>query len=520
MIPLFSSQQVRGADQFAIESLAIPGIVLMENAARSIFDSIITCEQEIEKKVVGIVCGKGNNGGDGFALARHFLINDFDVRIISLADEKDLKDAALANFIVAKSLLKDYPSSKLSFYKSKKSLSILNECGIIADALLGTGSRGELSEPYKSIVDYLNGLNAFKVAVDLPTGLDLETSAGETVFNADLTVTLAEHKTGLFYGKGYVHSGKIVKGSIGIGEKYFEKLQTNDYLIEPEDAYLGLPEKSIDVQKYSAGKVLVIAGSGKYPGAACFTANSVLRSGAGSCFLAFPKSIKGVAQKKLESSVLFPYEDEKKEFIQEKNLVELKSKIKWADVVAIGPGLGREESTQKFVIEFLKSNKDKKIVIDADALYALSNQNYKKVNLENKVLTPHHKEFADMVGVSVNELEKNILKLGKDFATFTGSFLVLKGAPTIIFNSMGEAFINSSGNPGMAKFGTGDVLTGIIAGFLAQSREMEQAVISAVYLHSLTADLLVDKKTKYGIVPNDLMREIPNAIRFITKSFV
>ncbi len=520
MIPLFSSQQVRGADQFAIESLSIPGIVLMENAALSIFESIISSKEEFKNRIIGIVCGKGNNGGDGFALARHFLINNFDVRIICVGSDKELMGDAQTNFNIAKNLIGEYSSSKMVFYKSKRNLSVLDDCSVIVDAMLGTGSNGELKEPYKSIVEFLNKLNAFKVAVDLPTGLDLENSSGSTVFNADLTVTLAEYKTGLFYGKGYANAGKIAKGSIGIGESYFEKLQTNDYLIEPEDAFYGLPEKSISAHKYSAGKVLVIAGSGQYPGAACFTANAVLKSGAGSCFLAFPKSIKSVAQKKLESSVLLAYEDEKKEFIQEKNLAELKSKINWADVVAVGPGLGREESTQKFVIDFLKSAKNKKVVIDADALYSLNNQMYTQIDLSGKVLTPHHKEFADILGIKIDELENNLLMLGKKFATSTRSYLILKGAPTIVFNPMGEAFINSSGNPGMAKFGTGDVLTGIIAGFLAQSQDIEQAIVSAVYLHSLTADLLADKKTQYGFTSQDIIKEFPNAIRFITKSFV
>ena len=520
MIPLFSSQQVRGADQYAVDTLGIPSIVLMENAARSIFDEIMNCGFDFANKQVGIVCGKGNNGGDGFALARHFLINDFDVQIISIGSEKDLKGDALTNFSITRRMLKNYPSSQMRFYKSAKSLASLNDCGIIVDAILGTGSHGELADPYKSIIEYLNKLDAFKVAVDLPTGLDIEISTGETIFNADLTVTLAEHKTGLFYGKGYVHSGKIAKGLIGIGEDYFEKLETNDYLIEPEDAYLGLPEKSLAAHKYSAGKVLVIAGSGKYPGAACFTANSVLRSGAGACFLAFPKSIKSVAQKKLEASVLIPYSDERKEYLQEQNLRELTEKIKWADVIAIGPGLGREESTQKFVIEFLKSSKNKKVVIDADALYPLGNKEYRKVDLTNKILTPHHKEFAEMIGIPVDELENNLLQFGKRFAVETVSYLVLKGAPTIIFNPMGEAFINSSGNPGMAQFGTGDVLTGIIGAFIAQSKEIEQALISAVYLHSLTADLLLNKKTIYGFTSQDIIKEFPGAIKFITKSFI
>ena len=521
MIPLYTSQQVREADSFAINTLGIPSIVLMENAARSLYIEIIkSIDNSLENRNVGIVCGKGNNGGDGFALARHFIINDYSVKIISLGAEEELKGDALTNFRITKNLIVEYPSSKLSVYESAKDLSAFDDCSLIIDAMLGTGSRGDLAEPYKEIVEKLNQLNAYKVAVDLPTGLDLENASGEMVFGADLTVTLSEFKTGLFYGKGYVNCGTITKGTIGIGNEYYNKLNITDYLIEPEDAYYGLPTKSLDQHKYSAGKVFVIAGSSKLPGASFLTTNAVLKCGAGSSVLAFPKSIKTLAQQKLGSATVLAYEDEKKEYLSETNLKELEEKINWADVIAIGPGLGREESTINAVIEILKTNKAKKIVIDADAIHALGNEEYKKLNLKGKVLTPHHKEFADMIGIGLDELEKNLLNYGKNFSTESGSYLVLKGAPTIIFNPSGEAFINTAGNPGLAKFGSGDVLTGMIAGFLAQTDEIEEALISAVYIHSLAADLLLEEKTEYGYTSEDLIEEIPNAIKFILKSFV
>ncbi len=521
MIPLYTSQQVREADSFAINTLGIPSIVLMENAARSLYNEIIlNFSEKLENKNVGIVCGKGNNGGDGFAVARHFIINEYIVIIISLGAEEELKGDALTNFRIIKNLINEYPSSKLIIYESVKDLSQFDDCSLIVDAMLGTGSRGELTEPYKEIVEKINQSNSYKVAIDLPTGLDLENAYGEVVFNADLTVTLSEYKTGLFYGKGYVNCGSIAKGSIGIGNEYYNKLTINDYLIEPEDAYFGLPTKKIDQHKYSAGKVFVIAGSGKLPGASFLTANAVLRSGAGSSILAFPKSIKTLAQQMLDSATVFAFEDETKEFLSDSNLKELEEKINWANVVAIGPGLGRDQTTINAVIEIVKKHKSKKFVIDADAIFALGKEEYKKINLKGNVLTPHQKEFSDMIGISIEELEKNIIKYGKIFSAENGCYLVLKGAPTIIFNPGGEAFINSAGNPGLAKFGSGDVLTGMIAGFLAQSNEIEEALVSAVYIHSLAADLLLEEKTEYGYTSEDLIDQIPHAIKFILNSFV
>ncbi|MCX7797493.1 MAG: NAD(P)H-hydrate dehydratase [Melioribacter sp.] len=521
MIPLYSTQQVREADSFAINILGIPSIVLMENAARSIYFYVLEYAKEyIKTKTVGIVCGKGNNGGDGFALARHFVINGFTVYIISLGSEEELKGDALINFRIIKNLLAEYPQSKLIVYQSLKDLTILDNCDIIIDAMLGTGSRGILNEPYKQIVQYINELNAYRIAVDLPTGLDLETATGETIFDADLTVTLSEFKTGLFYGKGYTNCGNIVKGSIGIGEEYYQKLTVDTYLIEPEDAFVGLPIKELNIHKYSAGKVFVIAGSSKMPGASFFTTNTIMKSGTGACFLAFPKSIKLLAQQKLDSAIVDSYDDEGKGYLSKDNLNELMDRLQWTDVIAIGPGLGREEETQEAVKEILNSYKTKKIVIDADAIYAIRNKEYQKFNLKGKILTPHHKEFADLLGIEVKDLENNLLSIGKQFAKDLGCYLVLKGAPTMIFNPKGETFINTTGNPGLAKFGSGDVLTGLIASFQAQSDNIEESLISAVYIHSLAADLLLDKKTEYGYIATDLMEEIPNAIKFLINSFV
>lgn len=521
MIPLYSAQQVREADIYAIDSLGIPSIVLMENAARSIYSEIINnVGDSLPNKNIGIVCGKGNNGGDGFAVARHFLNDDYNVYIVSLGAEDELKGDALINFRIAKNMIAEYPLSKIVVYGNHKDLASFEDCSIIIDAMLGTGTRGDLTEPYKEIVEKLNLLESYKVAVDLPTGLDLENSMGDIVFNADLTVTLSEFKTGLFYGKGYVNCGKVIKGAIGIGEDYYSKLAVNEYLIEPEDAFLGLPIKELDQHKYSAGKVFVIAGSGKLPGAAFFTANSVLRSGAGSCFLAFPKSIKTLAQQKLSASIVHAYEDEGCEFLSDVNLKEIEDKVAWSDITAIGPGLGREEKTVNAVLEILRTYKSETFVIDADGIFALGKEEYKKLNLKGKILTPHHKEFADLIGINQDLLEKDLMKYGKNFSTENDCYLVLKGAPTIIFNAAGEAFINTVGNPGLAKFGSGDVLTGVITGFLAQTDNIEDALISAVYIHSLAADLLLEEKTEYGYNSQDLIEEIPYAIKFILKSFV
>ena len=206
--------------------------------------------------------------------------------------------------------------------------------------------------------------------------------------------------------------------------------------------------------------------------------------------------------------------------LSEKNIESLNERIKWADVIAVGPGLGREKETQKAVISLLKKYSSKIKVIDADAIFALGNGKYKKLNLKNCVLTPHHAEFANLIGISNNELEKDILSYGKSFVTKTGTHLVLKGAPTIIFTPNGDALINTTGNPSLAKFGTGDVLTGFIAGLIAQTKNKENSIITAVYLHSLAADILVQKRSKLDILATDIQNYIPQTIKFIEDSIV
>ncbi len=520
MIPLYSAEQVREADNYAINRLGIPGIVLMENASRSIVAAIFERFPDVGYfDHFGIVCGKGNNGGDGFAVARHLINMGFNVSVISIGKERELKGDALVNYRILKKMKNEGIKFKFKEYSSPKDLNLLKDCTFIVDAILGTGAKGELREPYRSIIKKINSFNSIKIAIDLPTGLDLSNSTAGEIFESDFTVTLAEFKTGLFYGKGYKFAGDIVKGAIGIGPEVFDKMKIDTYLIEPEDAFGGLPVKETDIYKYSAGKVLVIAGSGNLPGAAILTTKSAMRIGAGAVYLAFPESIKILAQQKLESEITLPYSDEMKEFLSVKSLKDIHHKLNSVDVAAIGPGLGRASETAEAVRKILIHHSNINMVIDADAIFAL-NENYKDIPLKNQILTPHHKEFADLLGISQNELENDLIDYGKKFTRQTGSFLVLKGAPTMIFNPDGEVFINSTGNPGMAKFGTGDVLTGMIAGLLAQTKDIENSVVTGVYLHSLIADLLLEEETEFSINAETILENIPEGIKFLRNSFV
>lgn len=518
MIPLYSTNQIREVDEYAIKKMGIPGIVLMENASKEIFQKIEERVPINQKLRIGFVCGKGNNGGDGFAAARHFSNAGYEVVVVYLGSENEMSPDCRFNFKVLKEISLSDKKIKLRKFHSVSDLNSLRKCEIICDALLGSGAKGSLRDPYLSIVSALNKFSAYKVAIDIPTGLNADNGFADISFIADLTITLGQLKKGLFFGNGYVASGEVEKGGIGIPDSLYEKYTPNEFLIEPEDALNGLPEKAKNLHKYSAGKILTIAGSGSLPGAAVFTSTSALKIGAGASVLCFPESVRELVHKKLGEVVVKTYTDDGKEFLSVKNIDELGDRINWADAIAVGPGLGRQLETQKAVVKLINNFSHKKIVIDADAVFALSNGRYKKLNLKNSVLTPHYAEFANLINITVDDLRKDILKYGRTFATRTKSCLVLKGAPTIIFTPVGEALINTTGNPALAKFGTGDVLTGFIAGLIAQNKNIEKSVITAVYLHGLAADILSYKRTKLDILASDIQNYIPQTIKFLLAS--
>lgn len=518
MIPLYSTSQIKKIDEYAITKLGIPGIVLMENASREIFEIACWKISHLNPKKIGFVCGKGNNGGDGFATARHFANDGYKVVVVHIGSVKEMTGDCETNFLILKKLSTKNKNIKIINYNSQSSLNILRNCDVIFDALLGSGAKGNLREPYYSITKTLNRIKTYKIAIDIPTGLDADRGYTEESFIADRTITLGEFKKGLFFGDGYTCSGEVEKGNIGISNDYYRQFTSKEYLVEPEDALSGLPVKRKNLHKYSAGKVLTIAGSGALPGAAVLTSKSVLKIGAGASILCFPKSVRSLIHKKLGEVVVHTYNNNDKEYFSEENISELDAKINWADVITIGPGLGREKGTTNAVIKVIKKYPSKKMVIDADAIFALGKSKYSKLNLKNKIFTPHLGEFANLVGIKPGELKKDLLKFGKSFTKKTGSYLVLKGAPTIIFNPAGEVFINTTGNPSLAKFGTGDVLTGLIGGLLSQQKNTEAAIISAVYLHSLTADLLAHKRSEFDILASDLINNLPGSIKFLKKS--
>ena len=334
MIPLFSTSQIKEADQFAIEQLGLSGSVLMENASIQIFETLRDRILYLGLgKKIGFVCGKGNNGGDGYAAARHFYNFGFEVVVIAIGFENEMSPECKQNFNVLKNLSAKEPKIKIKHFNSINDLKILKSCNVIVDAILGTGVKGSLKEPYIQIIKAINKIESYKAAIDIPTGLNADTGSGEIIFKADFTVTLGEFKKGLFIQDGYSTCGDVVKGYIGLGFSHFDEYETSEYLIEPEDVNNYLPIKQKNIHKYSAGKVLTIAGSVELPGAASLTSMSVLKVGAGASIAAIPFGAKNFIHKKNTEVVIKTYGSTSNEYLFPEAVDELKEKINWADVI-------------------------------------------------------------------------------------------------------------------------------------------------------------------------------------------
>lgn len=514
MISLFTNKQVRAVDSFAIDRLNFPSLLLMENAASSLFK--ITSEKGFLNSVpttVGILCGKGNNGGDGFALARKIAFAGHKVIVLHISDANEFSPDAKQNYELLLSSASLYKNISVKKITKIEDLKILRSCDVIIDALLGSGATGALQGFIKDIIEKVNLFHYKKIAVDVPTGLNADTGSGAVIFNADLTITLGELKRGLFFGDGYASSGIVEKGSIGVGDKFFEEQTAEDFLVERNDVKSFIPLKGKSLHKYSAGKVFLIAGSKEYGGAAVLSSSGAFKSGAGAVILAIPTSLQKILLQKRPEIVNKFYGEKNTEFLSASSYSSLKEKFLWADAIAIGPGIGRHDETMELVRSLLKKHPDKKIIIDADALYALRKKEYRNFRLKNAILTPHLGEFAALIDVEKSLVEKDLLFYGKEFVKETKSILVLKGPRTIIFTADGKAFINSTGNEGLAKFGSGDVLTGMIASFLAQIKNVQHAVLSAVYLHGLAADQLKKEKSAYGFTASEVANQIPFALK-------
>ena len=502
---LVDAKEMQEIDLQAIEEFGIKSIVLMENAGKGAWEIFLKSFSNLEDKSISVIAGKGNNGGDGFVIARYLFNQGFNIKIFLLAKKNSLKNDTKINCELAQKLkipIFEIENQK-KFQKYKKDF---KKQDIWIDAIFGTGLKSNIKGFFKDIIEFINKQKKPVFAIDIPSGIDADRGriCGVAI-KARVTASFAYAKIGHMVLPGSKYSGKLHIVEIGIPNYIQKKINPKQYAITTKSISQKLKKRTLDSHKGSNGHILIFAGSVGKSGACIMAAKSALKSGAGLVSCAVFSEINNIIETNLIEAMSIPL-DSKKNIL--KTLIKSAKK---KQAIIIGPGLGQNKETKKISLDFIKNTKIP-IIIDADALnFIAENKSILKKLNPNTVLTPHPKEMARLIDIDVQNLQKNRFEIAKKFATKYKIHLVLKGAKTIIASPNGSVFINTSGNSGMATGGMGDVLCGIIASFIAQGYDICDSCQIAVFLHGFAGDILYKKIGAIGFLPTELINFIPIA---------
>ena len=510
-----TAAEMRQIDQDTIEGIGIPGIVLMETAGSAIVRAI---EQHYPRcQRIGILVGKGNNGGDGIVIARQLAHAGRDVHLFLVSPPDSFTGEAAINLQIAKNL--GLPiAATLTDAEFKSNANIAN-CELLVDAILGTGLRGTVRDPIAPVINTINDLATPILSVDLPSGLDADTGIPlGTCVRADTTITIGLPKRGLLVHPGAELAGKLEVVDIGFPEQVVDAQGIKVNWTTTAQASQWVPPRPPASHKGTYGRVLVVAGSTGMTGAAALASEAALRTGAGLVTLATPKHLNPILESLLPEVMTLPLPETDAGSLSvsaTSTILEFAEKTK--SVLAIGPGLSQHPDTVALVHQLVRENREqglgRRLIIDADGLNALS-QVPEVISLLDReaILTPHPGEMARLTNTPVSILEKDRIRTAQQFASDSGVTLVFKGAPTVTGFPNGDVWINSTGNPGMATGGMGDVLTGIIAGLMAQGISSERAAALGVYIHGLAADRVAETLGMHGLLASDVLKAVPAAI--------
>ena len=481
------------ADIFTIEKVGIPSMVLMERAAIEIVNVIEN--EKIDLSKILIVCGSGNNGGDGYAVARLLHLKSYDVTIWFVGnDNKRSAENSKQNAIT-------------QYYQIPVKQEILDEeYSVIIDAVFGNGLSRSIEGRYYDVIRKMNQMNGFKIAIDTPSGIHDETgNVMGIAFKADLTIAIAYVKRGQILESASSYVGKLQLVDIGIYTDAIDVSEHITYCYEPDDFRRLFPKRIPASHKGNYGKVLFIVGSQGMSGAAYLCAKAAYMVGAGLVQIYTHEDNRVILQEMLPEAIVSTYND-----YDEEKLDEL---LQWASVVGIGCGLGTSAISEKIVHKILKSIQCP-CVVDADALNLLAKN--KSILSESKadlVLTPHIKEMSRLLSCNVKELQKDKMQYLQEFVNTYPLTCVLKDARTLVANKNQNTFLNLTGNSAMSKGGSGDVLTGIIAGIIGQHVDAYTAACLGVYLHGLCGDYARDHKGAYSVLAGDLIESICSVLK-------
>ena len=500
---LLTQKQAKELDILSLATSNIEGAQLMETAGKIISDFLMDCIQNIDKETIAIVCGKGNNGGDGFASATFLHAKKYKIQIFCICSLDALSDDAryFANQCLDKGI-----SIQFSCINMKDD--IKND--FIIDGLLGTGIKGLVKEEIMPLINKINSAKGKVISIDIPSGLhaDMGIAQPEGV-RANYTITMGHPKLGLTMRDGPLLSGKIHVADIGFPDKALNNLKGLKWkLLQEKNVSHLLKPLNVDTNKYKQGKVLIIAGSKGMTGAAALCSFGAFRVGAGLVISAAPSSINDVYEKKMTEAMTIICEDDNHGYFLLKNFDEVSKKFDWADVVIIGPGIGYHNQTIDFAKKIITTC-NKPMIIDADGLRVFAGNNKLFSDIKAPfVITPHYGELSRILDVDIQIINNEFTSIVDDFMETFKGVLVAKNAPTCTsYNN--NVYINSSGNPGLSTAGTGDILAGMIGGFIAQGIKTEDASKLAVYIHGKAADNYVKKNGMRGMIASDILNEIP-----------
>ncbi|MCM1286777.1 MAG: NAD(P)H-hydrate dehydratase [Clostridium sp.] len=490
------SAEMAQIDRYTTDDIGIPEMVLMERAALAVFDYIKSNYSKKTKTL--IVVEGGNNGADGLAVARLMLNDGYDVEVYYISAIEKTTKSFDAQLSIAKKLNVKFADEIVNYGYD-----------IIVDAIFGVGLSRAVMGKHAETINQMNEIPAFKLAIDIPSGIDASTGfVMGTAFHADATVTFGLLKLGHIMGIGNEYSGKVILADIGFPEKAVSFAGPKLYAYTGEDVDRLLPFRKSDTHKGSYGKIGVIGGYTNMAGAALFSAESAYRMGCGLVRICTVLDNREIMQTKLPEALLTAFDPSEQASVREA----VKTMIAWSDVLIVGPGLGRGEYAD-YIVEKVLRNYDKTIIIDADAINVLAkNLNWLSDTRANVIITPHLLEMSRLTGQKTGDIKGNKFHVAKEFAKEHKLVVVLKDSRTIVSAGEEQAYINITGNNGMATGGSGDVLTGMIGALVGQGMTAFEAAKLGVCMHGLAGQEASISMGRYSMIAGDIVRSITKVL--------
>ncbi len=503
---LVSGDTMSKIDKWSIENIGIPGCVLMENAGRGVFNLFIEkFNPDINSKIV-IFAGKGNNGGDGFVLGRYLFNNNFkNFDTILLANSETLKGDAAINFNICKNMginIKEILNIEQfnSFFAGKS-------YDFIFDAIFGTGLKSEVKDFYKYIIDFINASSSKKIAIDIPSGLDSEKGIplGAAV-RADLTVTFGIKKIGLATSPGAIYTGLTEVVDISIPKSL--PFTISDFEIDDQMVNRIYKKRSVDAHKGSFGHVVILGGSLGFSGAVTLAAKSALKSGSGLVTAILPNEINSIFEASFIEGMSFPID------LKSPKIDKILDFINSKDVIVVGPGLGQSDDAKNLIFKIIEKISIP-IIIDADGLNIISEKIDILKSLEGRtIITPHPGEFGRLMNLSSKDIQLDRLSAVRVFLKKYDITLMLKGFRTIICSN-GETYISPKGSSAMATAGSGDVLSGIVASFVAQGYSLKDAAVMGAYIHGFSGDIAAKREFPETVTAQSIIDNLHYAFKIL-----